>query len=78
MQAVRKTIEHTTSNQIEKIPSKQKETPKNQIAYIAHFKYYLDNLPNLITTPLGKSLPRNIMTEKLSQVLLLTEIGGSK
>ena len=35
-------------------------------------------MKKLLTTPLGKIIPRNIMTgtEKLSQVSLLTEIGG--
>ena len=73
-----KKIEQTASNKIEQIVSEKKETSRNKIAYIPHFKAYLDNLTKLLTTPLGKSLPRNIMTEKLSHVLLPTEIGGSK
>ena len=52
---------------------------RNQIEYIKHFKDYLKNLPNLLTTLLGKIIPRNLMTgtRKPAQVLLPTEIGGS-
>ena len=58
--------------------TKQKEIAINQIAYITHFKSYLDNILRLLTTPLGKFPPRNMMIEQLAGVLLPTEIGGSE
>ena len=78
-QNVNKKIEQTTSTQTEQIAIKQKKTAIHKIAYIPYFKAYLDNMTNLLITPLGKSITRNMMTGKAqpAQVLFPTEIGGS-
>ena len=61
-----------------KLRSNKIKFERNQIEYIPHFKAYLDILPKLLTTPLGKWPPNNIMTENMSRVSFLIEIRGSK
>ena len=51
---------------------------RNQISYVPQFKSYLENMPKLLTTILGKIIPRNLMKEQPYQVSLTTEIGGSE
>ena len=77
-QTASKKIEQTASNQIEQIVIKQKEIAINQISYIPYFKYHLENIPKLLTTLLGKSTPKNNITEQTAQVPLLIETGGSE
>ena len=45
-------------------------------AYIPYLKSYLKNLPKLLTTLLGNSPPRNLVTEQPAQVLLKVKTGG--
>ena len=59
-----KTIEQTESNKIEKIENKQKEIARNKIKSITYFKDYLNDFPKIMTTPLRKTISRNLMTGK--------------
>ena len=65
------------SIKLNKLQANKSKWARNQISYIPHFKAHLDNLPKLLTTLLGTYPPRNMMTQQLAQVLLLTEIWGS-
>ena len=73
-----KTIELTISNQIVQIVGKQKEIARNQIAYIPHYKVYINKITKLLTNPIGNFPPRNMMTEQSAQVSLLIVIGGDE
>ena len=64
------TIEPNTINKIKQIASKQKQTVRNNIAYIPHLKYYLNNLPTpSLTTMFKTNMAKQISiskTDKLS------------
>ena len=60
------TIGKTASNQIELIAIEQKYIARNQVAYIPHFKFYINNISKLLTTIFGKCPLRNLMTEQLA------------
>ena len=62
---------------LNKLLANKRKFARNQIAYVPHLKYYLENIPKLLTTTLGTSPPRNMITQQPAQVLLTTEIGGS-
>ena len=71
-------IERNTSNQIKKITSKERKYQKIIFHIFPISKICLGSITNLLTTAIGKSLSRNMMTEELVQVSLLSEIRGPK
>ena len=72
-------IEQNTINQFDKNAIEKNGITRNKLAYIPHFKAYLENLPTpLLKILLGICPPRNMLTEQPSQVLFLIKTGGSE
>ena len=61
-------MEENGSKTIEQKPSKQKKIARNQIAYIPHLKYYLNNLPTTsFSTPFERNTAKQIFISATDQ-----------